>query len=122
MNKSISPKNDQVSPLEGRLRGVITAPRIKDLGTRWTKMRRNFELFEEERRVFKIPALRTKRVRSLSSARLFLFLFWGDAKKERLEEEYPICKLPRAAAIIDLPALRLRKQCLLFFGGTKKSG
>ncbi len=35
------------------------APRIKDLGTRWTKMRRNFELFDDEGGVFKIPALRT---------------------------------------------------------------
>lgn len=63
--------------------GSKSAPRIKDLGTRRTKMRRNFELFEEERRVFKIPALRTKRVRLLSSARPFLFLFCGNGKKER---------------------------------------
>jgi hypothetical protein len=33
------------------------APRIIDLGTRWTKMRRNFELFDDEGGVFKILAL-----------------------------------------------------------------
>ena len=84
--KTQTAKYDQVSPLEGRLRGVLNAPRIKDLGTRWTKMRRNFELFDDpprRRGVFKIPALRTKRVRLLSSARPFLFLFCGNGKKER---------------------------------------
>lgn len=60
-----------------------SAPRIKDLGTRWTKMRRNFELFDDEGGVFKIPALSSKRVRLLSSARPFLFLFCGDGKKEK---------------------------------------
>ena len=59
------------------------APRIKDLGTRWTKMRRNFELFDDEGGVFKIPALSSQRVRLLSSARPFLFLFCGDGKKEK---------------------------------------
>jgi hypothetical protein len=51
-------------------------------------MRQNFELFDDEGGVFKIQALRTIRVRLLSSARPFLFLFWGNAKKER-----PIKKL-----------------------------
>lgn len=61
------------------------APRIKDFGTRCTKMRRNFELFEEARRVFKIPALRTKWVRLLSSARLFwLHLFLAMQKRWNL--------------------------------------
>jgi hypothetical protein len=60
-----------------------SAPRIKDLGTRWAKMRRNFELFDDEGGVFKIPALSSKRVRLLSSARPFLFLFCGDGKKEK---------------------------------------
>lgn len=57
--------------------------RIKDIGTRWTKMRRNFELFDDEGGVFKIPALSSERLRLLSSARPFLFLFCGDGKTER---------------------------------------
>lgn len=60
------------------------APRVKDLGTHWPKMRRNFELFDDEGGVFKIQVLRTKWVRLLSSARLFLFLFCGNGKKEKL--------------------------------------
>lgn len=69
------------------------APRIKDLGTRWTKMRRNFELFDDEGGVFKIPALRTERVRLLSSARPFLFLFCGNGKKERsIKIQFPCSK------------------------------
>ena len=50
-------------------------------------MRRNFELFDDRGGVFKIPVLRTKRVRLQSSARPSLFLSRGDAKKESIIEK-----------------------------------
>jgi hypothetical protein len=75
---------DLVSPFGGGLRGRTSAPRIKDLGTRCTKIRRNFELFDDAGGVFKIPALRTKLVRSFSSPRPFFVSFSGQYQKRKI--------------------------------------